>query len=61
MKPKSIALIYTDQDGMLQENPGLTAVGLNGQQAEVADATWIDLPSGGELVLLPGRLPLGLQ
>ena len=59
MKPKSIALIYTDQDGMLQENPGLTAVGLNGQQAEVADATWIDLPSGGELVLLPGRLPLG--
>ena len=61
MKPKSIALIYTDQDGMLQENPGLTAVGLNGQQAEVADATWIDLPSGGELVLLPGRLPLGFN
>ena len=61
MKPKTISLIYTDQDGKLQEDPGLTAVGLNGQQAEVADATWIDLPSGGELVLLPGRLPLGFN
>ena len=61
MQPKLISLIYTDQEGNLQENPGLTAVGLNGLQVEVADSSWIDLPSGGELVLLPGRLPLGFN
>jgi pyruvate-formate lyase-activating enzyme len=54
-----INLIYTDVEGNLHEEPELTAVGLNGQQVEVADDSWIDFPVGAELVSLPGRLPLG--
>ncbi|HEX3043358.1 MAG TPA: radical SAM protein, partial [Bacillota bacterium] len=45
--------------GNLGIDPELTAVGCNGDQVEPADASWIDLPPGGELLLLPGRLPLG--
>lgn len=56
-----IKLIYTAQDGQLYTDDSLLAVGLNGKQAEVADQTWIDLPSGGEILTLPGRLPMGFN
>ncbi|MCL6590687.1 MAG: radical SAM protein [Firmicutes bacterium] len=54
-----VSLVYSDQRGNLRIDPDLTAVGCNGSQIEPADDTWIDLPAGGELLLLPGRLPLG--
>jgi hypothetical protein len=54
-----VSLIYSDIQGNLEIDPELTAVGCNGAQVEPADASWIDLPPGGELLLLPGRLPLG--
>jgi molybdenum cofactor biosynthesis enzyme MoaA len=56
---KKISLIYQDESGRLYEDPELQAVGLNGSQLEVADESWLDLPAGGELVALPGRLPTG--
>ncbi|HBF36901.1 MAG TPA: radical SAM protein [Firmicutes bacterium] len=59
MSSEPIRLLYADQDGHLYTDPELLAVGINGSQAEIADQSWIDLPSGGEALLLPGRLPLG--
>ncbi len=56
---KKIRALYVDEHGELQAEPELLAVGLNGVQVELADQTWIDLPSSGEITLLPGRLPLG--
>jgi pyruvate-formate lyase-activating enzyme len=56
---EKIKLVYTDATEALHEEPELIATGLNGQQIEVADGDWIDLPVGAELVSLPGRLPLG--
>jgi pyruvate-formate lyase-activating enzyme len=56
-----INLIYTDVEGNLHEEPELTAVGLNGEQVEVADSDWIDFPVGADLLSLPGRLPLGFN
>lgn len=56
-----IALVYMDGNGNLQTDPDLLAVGINGCQVEVADESWVDLPSGGELLLLPSRLPLGFN
>lgn len=56
-----IALVYMDGNGNLQTDPDLLAVGFNGRQVEVADESWVDLPSGGELLLLPNRLPLGFN
>ncbi|HYH02254.1 MAG TPA: radical SAM protein, partial [Bacillota bacterium] len=56
-----INLIYTDEQGNLREDPDLQAIGLNGVQVEVAAVDWVDLPSGAELVSLPGRLPLGYR
>jgi pyruvate-formate lyase-activating enzyme len=56
-----INLIYTDVEGNLHEEPELTAVGLNGQQVEIADDSWIDCPVGADLLSLPGRLPLGFN
>ncbi len=58
---KRIQLIYADRQGRLIEEPDLTAVGMNGLQAELAGADWIDLPAGGEVIQMPGRLPLGFQ
>lgn len=52
-------LIYSDVEGNLQTDPQLLAVGINGGQVELSDETWIDFPAGGELLLLPGRQPLG--
>lgn len=52
-------LIYSDTNGNLQTDPQLIAVGFNGNQVELSDETWVDLPAGGELLLLPGRLPVG--
>ena len=57
--PRPIHLLYADAGGGLYEEPELTALGLNGRQAVLADAQWIDLPAGGEVVSLPGRAPLG--
>lgn len=54
-----VKLVYLNSDGNFIEDSELAAVGLNGLQVEVADATWVDLPPGGELLQLPGRLPLG--
>jgi pyruvate-formate lyase-activating enzyme len=54
-----INLIYLDEKGNLCEDPGLLAVGLNGIQAEIAGADWIDFPAGAELLSMPGRLPVG--
>lgn len=54
-----ISLIYQDESGRLYQEPDLQAVGLNGSQIEIADDLWLDLPAGGELVALPGRLPTG--
>lgn len=54
-----VSLIYGDPQGNLQVDQDLTAVGCSGRHIEPADTTWIDLPPGGELLLLPGRLPLG--
>ncbi len=59
MNSKSIRLIYADEKGELYTDPDLIAVGINGPQAEIADQSWIDMPSGGEILLLPGRLPTG--
>jgi pyruvate-formate lyase-activating enzyme len=59
MNSNIVSLIYQDETGRLYEEPELQAVGLNGIQAEIADDSWVDLPSGGELVALPGRLPTG--
>ena len=59
MNSQKIKLIYADQKGSLYPEPSLIAVGINGQQAEIADQSWIDLPAGGEVIVLPGRLPLG--
>jgi len=61
MPSKETFLIYADCDGNLQTDPDLLAVGINGRQVEIADQTWVDLPAGGELLLLPGRLPLGFN
>ena len=61
MSTDKIALVYMDRNGDLQTDPDLLAVGINGRQVEVADESWVDLPSGGELLLLPGRLPLGFN
>ncbi len=61
MSASKTALVYIDGNGELQTDPDLLAVGINGCQVEIADQTWIDLPAGGELLLLPGRLPLGLN
>lgn len=61
MSSSKIHAIYADPRGKLQVDPDLIAVGLNGDQAEPADSSWIDLPAGGDLMLLPGRLPLGLN
>lgn len=52
-------LIYYDVEGNLQTEPQLLALGINGGQIELSDETWIDFPAGGELLLLPGRQPLG--
>lgn len=59
MSSNKVSLIYSDHKGNLQSDPQLLAVGINGNQVEPGDETWIDLPTGGELLLLPGRLPLG--
>jgi pyruvate-formate lyase-activating enzyme len=59
MNSKPIKLIYADKSGNLYTEPNLLAVGINGRQAEIADQRWIDLPAGGEVMVLPGRLPLG--
>ncbi|NLY75216.1 MAG: radical SAM protein [Firmicutes bacterium] len=59
MTSTKVSLIYSDADGNLRIDPQLTAVGFNGSQVELGDETWIDFPAGGELLLLPGRLPLG--
>jgi pyruvate-formate lyase-activating enzyme len=56
-----ISLIYINQDGELLEEPELLAMGTNGRQVEIADQTWLDLPAGGQLVALPGRLPVGFN
>ena len=56
---KKINPLYVDANGELQADSELWAVGLNGTQVELADETWHDLPSSGEITLLPGRLPLG--
>ncbi len=58
---KRIQLIYADRQGRLIEEPDLTAVGMNGLQAEPAEADWIDLPVGSEVIQMPGRLPLGFH
>lgn len=58
---KRIQLIYADRHGKLLEDGELTAIGMNGLQAEVAADDWIDLPAGGEVIQMPGRLPLGFQ
>ncbi len=59
MSYEPIRLIYADEKGQLYTDPELIAVGINGSQAEIADQSWIDLPSGGEILLLPDRLPVG--
>jgi pyruvate-formate lyase-activating enzyme len=56
---KPVKLVYADRRGRLIEDEELTAVGFNGSQAEVGGTDWVDLPAGGDLTLLPGRLPLG--
>ncbi len=56
---KPVKLVYADRRGRLIEDGELTAVGFNGAQAEVAGADWVELPAGGDLTLLPGRLPVG--
>lgn len=61
MSTSRIALIYMDNNGELQTDPDLLAVGANGSQVEIADQTWVDFPAGGELLALPGRLPLGFD
>lgn len=50
-----------DHNGKLQSDPNLAAVGINGRQVEIADQTWVDMPAGGDLLSLPGRLPLGFN
>ncbi len=59
MTSTKVSLVYSDADGNLRIDPQLTAAGFNGSQVELGDETWIDFPAGGELLLLPGRLPLG--
>ncbi len=59
MSSNQVSLIFSDGNGNLQIDPELMAIGMNGNQVELGDETWIDLPAGGELLLLPGRLPLG--
>ena len=59
MSSPKITLIYADETGKLYEDPELSALGLNGRQVEVAGNLWLNLPAGGELVALPGRLPTG--
>ena len=61
MSTSKVALVYIDGNGELQSDPDLLAVGINGSQVEISDQSWIDLPAGGELLLLPGRLPLGFN
>lgn len=59
MSSQTIRLLYADEKGELYTDPDLIAVGINGSQVEIADSNWIDMPSGGEILLLPGRLPIG--
>jgi pyruvate-formate lyase-activating enzyme len=56
-----INLIYLDENGNLYEDPELLALGMNGLQVEIADASWIDFPAGAELLSMPGRLPVGFN
>ncbi len=54
-----VNLVYIDENGKLIEDADFTAVGFNGIQVEIADASWIDLPAGADILAMPGRLPLG--
>ena len=55
-------LLYTDPQGHLYEDPELLAVGRSGNDIwEIADEDMIPLPQGADLMLLPGRAPVGLN
>lgn len=61
MSVASVNLVYTDSQGKLVEDREYQAVGLNGLQVELSDATWVDLPAGADIMTLPGKLPLGYE
>ena len=55
-------LLYADRQGHLYEDPELLALGRSGDDIwEIADGDMIPLPPGADLMLLPGRAPVGLN
>jgi pyruvate-formate lyase-activating enzyme len=55
-------LVVADEDGALREHPDLHAVGVAGPAPERPDpASWIPVPRGSDLFLLPGRLPVAWE
>ena len=62
MLSKSPFLLYADEDGNIFEDRSLYAVGRSGWYAyPIPLEDWIELPDGGSLYQLPGRVGLGID
>ncbi|MCB9081373.1 MAG: radical SAM protein [Lewinellaceae bacterium] len=59
---KSPFLLYADAEGQVFEDTSLYAAGRSGWYVDpVPTEDWIELPDGGSLYNLPGRIPLGID
>ncbi len=59
MKPY---VLYADENGQVFEDKTLYAAGREGWYAfPVPEEDWIELPDGGSLYNLPGRIPIGID
>ena len=55
-------VLYADTDGNVFEDKTLYAVGRSGWYCDpIPLEDWIELPDGGSLYNLPGRIPLGID
>lgn len=61
-KPFSPYVLYADANGQVFEDTSLFAAGRSGWYVDAIPAEdWIELPIGGSLYNLPGRIPLGID
>jgi pyruvate-formate lyase-activating enzyme len=59
MKP---LMVFCDEKGRVMDHPGLLLAGMDGPEAELLDAgSLIPLPRGSDLMMLPGRTPIGID
>lgn len=55
-------VLYADAHGQVFEDTSLYAVGRTGWYVDpIPEEDWIELPDGGSLYNLPGRIPLGID